>query len=176
MVITRVALGFQRVESAIHGITVLARRVASIVLAFMILLIAADVFGRYILNRSIRGTVDIIEETLIFIVFFTAAEVASLNRHIKVDLVISVFSEKIQSILFCFTSFASLVISVLITWQVTLRGWSLIVRPTLTTLNLEWPLGPFYMVVAFGFLLLCLEFAVTFVNSVIRVFHGEAKS
>ena len=101
MDITRVALGFQRVESAIHGRTVLARRVASILLAFMILLIAADVFGRYILNRSIRGTVDIIEETLIFIVFFTTAEVALLNRHIKVDLVISVFSEKIQSILFC---------------------------------------------------------------------------
>lgn len=160
------------IESAIHRVTRLARKVASILLSFMILLIAMDVFGRYVLNRSIRGTVDVIEVTLVFIVFLTAPEVAARNAHIKVDLVISAFSEKIRAILFCFTSFASLIISALITWQLGMRGWSLMIRPTLTTLNLEWPLGPFYLVAALGFLLLCLELAVTFVNSLRRVSGG----
>ena len=89
-------------ESVIHRITGIARSIASILLALMVLLISVDVFGRYVLNRSIKGAVDIIEEILIFIVFFGMAEVAAKKENIKVDLITSRFSEGTQSILYCF--------------------------------------------------------------------------
>ena len=162
-------------ESVIHTLTRIARRIASVLLALMVLLIAVDVFGRYVLNRSIKGAVDIIEEILVFIVFLTMAEVAAKKEHIKVDLITSRFSEGIQSIFYCFTSFASLTIAALMTWQLGARGWALILRPTLYTLNLEIPLGPFYLVAALGGLLLSLELAVTFFISLAQVLGGKAK-
>jgi TRAP-type C4-dicarboxylate transport system permease small subunit len=141
----------------------------------MVLIIAVDVFGRYVLNRSIKGAVDIIEEILIFIVFFGMAEVAAKKEHIKVDLIISRLSQGTQSIFYCLTSFATLSIAALMTWQLGARGWALILRPTLYTLNLEIPLGPFYLVAALGGLLLSLELAVSFGSSLAKVLRGKAK-
>jgi TRAP-type C4-dicarboxylate transport system permease small subunit len=162
-------------ESVIHWIAGVARSIASVLLALMVLLISFDVFGRYVLNRSIKGAVDIIEEILIFIVFFGMAEVAAKKENIKVDLITSRLSEGTQFLLYCFTSFATLTIAALMTWQLGARGWSLILRPTLYTLNLEIPLGPFYLVAALGGLLLCLELAVSFGSSLANVFRGKAK-
>ena len=163
------------IESVIHTITRFTRRISAVLLSMMILLIGADVFGRYVLNHSIKGTVDIIEGTLVFIVFFTMAEVAAKKEHIKVDLVTSHLSVGTQMVLDCFTSFASLIIMILITWQLGMRGWALIIRPTLYTLNLEMPLGPFYLVACLGGLLLCLELAVSFSTSMAQVLRGKAK-
>lgn len=162
-----------RIESLIHTLTSAARVIATVFLSMMILLISVDVVGRYIFNRSIKGAVDIIEETLVFIVFFTTAEVAANREHIKVELITNLFPEKTQKILYCFTSFGCLVIAAIIAWQVGERGWALIQRPTLTTPNLEWPLGPFYLVASLGMFLLCLELAVDFYKTLIQVVGGK---
>ena len=89
-------------ESVIHWIAGVARSIASVLLALMVLLISVDVFGRYVLNRSIKGAVDIIEEILIFIVFLGMAEVAAKNENIKVDLITSRLSQGTQLLLYCF--------------------------------------------------------------------------
>ena len=56
------------IESVIHSISGLGRKIASVLLFLMILLMAADVVGRYIFSRPIKGTVDLIEETILFMV------------------------------------------------------------------------------------------------------------
>lgn len=175
MVDTRVAQLGHRIESLIHYLTSKARGIATVLLSMMILLISVDVVGRYIFNRSIKGAVDIIEEILVFIVFFTMAEVAANKEHIKVELITSLFSEKTQKRLYCFTSFGSLAIAAIVASQVGERGWALIQRPTLTTLNLEWPLGPFYLVASLGMFLMCLELAVDFYKTLLEILSSKTK-
>jgi TRAP-type C4-dicarboxylate transport system permease small subunit len=165
-----------RIESTIHTLSAVARGIATVLLSVMILLITVDVVGRYIFSHSIKGAVDVIEEILVFIVFFTMAEVAANREHIKVELITSLFSERTQKILYGFTSFGCLVITAIIAWQVGVRGWALIKRPTLTTLNLEWPLGPFYLVASLGMFLMCLELAVDFYKTLLEILNRKTKN
>lgn len=158
----RVARLGHRIEAVIHAITRVASKIAMVLLFLMMCLVAADVFGRYLFNHPIGGTIDIIELSLVFVVFLTTADVASRKAHVMVNLVTSRFSKGLQSIMNSAMSLASLVIVALITWQLGVRGWTQILHPTLYTLYLEIPLGPFLLVAAVGSLLLSLVLAVNF--------------
>ena len=150
----------RRIEEVIHALSDAGSRIAAILLFLMILLIGADVIGRYVFNRSIKGTLDVVELSLLFIVFLTIANVEVRKAHIKVDLVTSRLPKGLLTIASCVTSLSSLVIVALITWQMGVRGWSQILRPTLYTPNLELPISPFLLVAALGCLLLLLVQAV----------------
>ena len=74
-------------------------RIASVVLFFMMLLTIADVFLRKIFNKSILGTVEVSEFMLVILIFFALAHTEVLNGHVKVDLVLSRFGERVQGLL-----------------------------------------------------------------------------
>ena len=161
------------IESVIHKISGIGVKVSSVLLFLMILLMAADVVGRYIFSRPIRGTVDFIEAAILFMVYFTVADVAANKEHITVGLITSKLSQHMQAVFECFTSFGSLIIMVLITWRVAVRGIDLILRPRIYTINLEMPLGPFYLAASLGCVLLCLELVVTFSHALAQVLRKK---
>ncbi|MBW1802822.1 MAG: TRAP transporter small permease, partial [Deltaproteobacteria bacterium] len=73
-------------------VTLWIHHIGGVILALLMFMTAADVFGRYILNHSIKWTKEISEVMLILIVFFGAAYTAIKKEHVRVELLIMRFS------------------------------------------------------------------------------------
>lgn len=163
----------RRIEAVIYAVSGVGSKIAAILLFLMILAIGADVIGRYVFNNAIKGVLDVVELSLLFIIFLTTADVAARKAHIKVDLVTSRLSKGPQTIMHCATSLASLAIVALIAWQMGVRGWTQVLRPTLYTASLEIPIAPFLLVAALGCLILCLVLAIDSASYLSQAWRGK---
>ena len=129
------------------------------VVVVLMLLGAADVIGRYLLNKPIKGAYGISEVMLVAIVFFGWAYTLSVEGHVRLDIVVSRLRPWSQAIIGFITSFIALVIFGLITWQsalkalATSKGYEVI-----DIINI--PLYPFQFFVSLGAFALCLELIV----------------
>ena len=106
-----------RLEGVVQPITKLMSRIASVILFSMMLLTITDVFLRKVFSRSILGTVELTEFLLVIVIFFALAHTEALDGHVRVDLVISRFSGRIQGLVDMMTQFVCFLISGLITWS-----------------------------------------------------------
>jgi tripartite ATP-independent transporter DctM subunit len=135
-----------------------------IILALMVLLITSDVVLRYIFNRPIRGSYELIELMLVLITFLALAYTQMKKDHVSVTLVTekmsprNVFILESGAYLFCFIIFS------LIIWQSMVRAEVLRAEGTSSDLLLI-PLYPFMWVVALGSMILCLVFLKDFLKA-----------
>lgn len=121
----------------------------------MVLLIIYDVGMRSLFNKPMMSSYEL-TMFLMSIVVFTAFGYTQSERNIvRIELVVSRFPRKIQTILEIIMSILSLGLSVLISWQCFIRAIGLrqehLVSPILSI-----PVYPFYLVGALGFALLSL--------------------
>lgn len=128
------------------------------VLTLMMLLIAADVFCRYLLNRPIAGGFEITEYFMAILVPLAIAFCEKFRGHISVDMVVSRFSEKAQLIIDSVTSLLTLLLYVLIAWQSTIYVKQIFESKLASTVLLI-PTYPFVLPLALGFAILSLLLA-----------------
>ena len=69
------------------------------VLALMMFLVGIDVVLRYIFNRPIAGSYEIVQFMLVIVVFFGMANTAVHNGHIRVDIFITHLTPKVQDVI-----------------------------------------------------------------------------
>jgi len=93
-----------------------ATLLAGILLIFLMLSVSADVVLRYFLGRPIGWVKEVAEYILLYIPFLVAAWVLRREGHVKMDLVLSRFSPKTQSMVNAITSLISAIICFLLTW------------------------------------------------------------
>ena len=86
-------------------------------LVAMMLLTVSDVFLRYAFRRPIFGSTEITEIMIVMLGFLGLAWCAVKGGHLKVDLLMSRFSPRLQAIFDSFTYFAGLVICIIIAWR-----------------------------------------------------------
>jgi TRAP-type transport system small permease protein len=123
----------------------------------MMCLVVADVTGRYVFNKPVKGALEIDEIMMAFVVFLSLAYCTVKKGHIIVELLLGRLQPRTQSILNGFSCIIGAVIFSIITWQTGLHGWRELFSPTGTiTMLLGIPVAPFFMVAAFGFALMCL--------------------
>lgn len=87
------------------------------VLALMMFLTACDVILRYVFNRPIVGSYDISEYMMAIVVSFGLAYCAFLKGHVRVDIIVSRFPQRVQEVFDCITGLLSVFLFVIITWQ-----------------------------------------------------------
>jgi TRAP-type transport system small permease protein len=131
----------------------IAGYIAAIMLAIITLLTIADICGRLIFNRPITGSVELTEYMLAIVCFFAIAWAALRKRHIEVDLLMSRFPVRIQAVVEVVTTVLSLVISIIMAWQLIMEAIDLQQLDVISTF-LGIPKYPFYYVSALGCLLL----------------------
>jgi TRAP-type C4-dicarboxylate transport system permease small subunit len=142
-------------ERVLYPVTKVIDKVSWVVLFLLMLMTITQVFLRKLSNHSLLGTVELTELSMVFIVFCALAECQVHEGHIKVDLVLSRLSQRIQSLIDIFTQFACFVIFTFMTW-------ALFAQATVTkeageiTVDLGLPLYPFIIVAALGCFLLGL--------------------
>jgi TRAP-type C4-dicarboxylate transport system permease small subunit len=139
----------------------LLKGIAMSVLVIMMLLTALDVIFRYIFNRPIAGSIELVEFMMAIMVSFGIAYCAVLRGHVSVDIVVTLLPEKTQTIIGTITSLLSLGLFLLITWQ-NLLYIKEIFESGLESPVLLIPVYPFIGVVAIGFAALCLVLLMDF--------------
>src|SRR3989304_3501853 len=88
-----------RFENVIVASTRGVHRIGGGFLALMMFITAADVFFRYVFNRSIAGAVELNEVMLILVVFFSVAQAAVSKEHVRVELLVSRLPVSLQTAL-----------------------------------------------------------------------------
>jgi TRAP-type C4-dicarboxylate transport system permease small subunit len=111
-------IGF--LESAANVISDILVRISMGMLLVMMLLGFADVFGRYLLNRPITGTLETFEILLPGIVVFSLAYAQRVKAHIAVDIFYSRFPAPVQKILGIVINIWAILFFAIVTWRSTL--------------------------------------------------------
>ena len=138
---------------------------ASIVLAAMMLLTVSDVFLRYLFRKPILGTTEITENMMACLAFFALAWCAAQHSHLKVDLVMSFFSTRVQAVIDSLTCLIGLGVVALIAWRNFLEG--MVVRDlNIVSSLIKIPSFPFYFVISLGCAILCLEILLQIIDNI----------
>lgn len=129
-------------------------------------LIVADVCLRYLFNRPITSSNELVMFLMAVVVFSALSYTETLDGHVRIDLVISRISPRAQSALRGVMSILSLGLFAVIAQQNIVRAKALRIEG-LTSPILHVPVYPFYLFAAFGCALLCVVLLIHLLVSLI---------
>jgi TRAP-type C4-dicarboxylate transport system permease small subunit len=155
----------------VQSVSRVMNMVAGGVLAAMMMLTVADVFLRYFFRRPILGATEITENMMVCLTFFALAWCAVQYSHLKVDLVVSFFSPRVQAVVDSITSFAGLVMVALIAWRSFMEAIAVEQLHIVSSL-VRIPAFPFYFVISLGCALLCLVMATHVIQHMEKAVRG----
>ena len=137
-------------------------------LFLIMILTVADVFMRKVFNNSIIGTVEVTELMMIITIFLALARAEELDANVKVDLILSRFSPKIQALFDIFTQLICMVLFVVATFS-DLTYASMMRTSGEVSQDLLIPIWPFVYVIAIGTAMLSLVLFFRFLDAVFKV-------
>ena len=143
-------------EKIIRKITNTFCYVGMALLAILMCLGTADVFGRYFFNRPVKGAYEISEILLAGIVFFGLAYALSVGGHVRVDTFIALLRPRTRAAVGLIVSLLSFLIFLLIGWQgaeLAIKSWK--IHRLIDVIYI--PIAPFQFLVPLGALAVCLE-------------------
>ena len=123
----------------------------------LMLLTVADVFLRYVFNSPIRGTIELTEMMMVWILLVVAWGALE-GSHVKIDILMSRFSPRVQATVEIFTFLVSLGIYAVIVWQgvvAAVYAFDNNVKSTMLSL----PESVSWLLFSLGFTALCLAIA-----------------
>lgn len=155
----------QGLEKRIRRVTNALCYIGMILLVVLMFLGTFDVFGRYFLNKPIKGAYEISEILLAGIVFFGLAYALSVGGHVAVESFVALFRPRTKAIVGIITSLFSLIIFILIGWQgaeLAMKSWE--THRLIDVLSV--PIAPFQLLVPVGALSVCLELIVSMLHCI----------
>ena len=152
------------IERVVNPLSSITNSVGQGILVVMMLLIVVDVVLRYVFNRPIKGSYEVIEFMLVLLVFFGLAYTQTKKANVAIDLLTRHFSLGIQAVIDSTTYLLCLAGFVVITWR-SIAEAEVSRVDGVTSGLLSLPVFPFMWVVAFGSALLCLVFVVDLLDS-----------
>jgi TRAP-type C4-dicarboxylate transport system permease small subunit len=142
----------------------------------MMLFVTAGVFGRYILNKPIKGDIELQEFMMVVIVFAAMAYATTVKQHVFVELLVARLKGRTLAIVNSIALFLGLIILALIIWRTGVAGWRELLSPTgQITMMLEIPIAPFILLAALGLMLMFLVFLCQFIQE-LRTVIGSNQS
>lgn len=130
----------------------------------MVLIVTANVIGRYLFRRPLIGTVEVEEFMLLVLVFFGIGYAQTKKRHVSIATLVDRLPQNAQLVINNVTYLPSLIVFSLITWQSLVMAKKYWIKGV-SSLFLEVPLWPFLCVVAVGTAVLCLVLLSDFISS-----------
>jgi len=141
-----------------NGLVFFAACAAGVVIVFMAISIDFEVVMRYLFIRPTSWVTDFCTYFLLYICFLGTAWVLAREGHVKLEILLSVLSPKVQRVLNIITSLVGVLVCATLFWysldltMQTFQTNSLFVRQVLV------PRWIVYAVIPFGCLLLSVEF------------------
>jgi TRAP-type C4-dicarboxylate transport system permease small subunit len=142
-------------DKVIRPPSLVFHKIGGWLLLVMMLLTAADVFSRNVLNNAILGTIDLTEFMMAIMVTSGLAYVGVLKQHICADVLVTRLPSRPKRIIFLFTDFLGFGLMVLVSWR-TFINMKNVYNLGLASNILYIPVYPFVAVVGVGAILLAL--------------------
>jgi len=155
-------------ENALSTVSVWAVRLGAVILTLMMVLVFTDVFLRYVFNRPLSGSVEIVEIMMALCIALGMAYTGITKGHISVELLVSRFSLKTQAALDVFHFLIATIMFLLMGWK-TAQQALVTSRRHVTTTVLEIPIYPFVWVLSICAGLLGLVFFLQFLEAISKV-------
>ncbi|AMG88705.1 TRAP transporter small permease [Bordetella parapertussis] len=130
-----------------RAVTALLRAIVVISLCGMSLLTVADATGRYLLNRPIMGTVEMVELLMVAVIFASIPLVTRARGHITVDSFSHLFSPATLRAQDCVAGLLALTVSACLAWVALRKAQSTADYGDMTPM-LNIPLAPFVYAMA----------------------------
>lgn len=136
-------------------------------IGLMLIIVIGNIIGRFLFDKPLLGTVELIELIMVIIGFF-AMPFAVMNRvNVRVEIITARLSRRTQAILGFIAFFLSAVIVAFITYQAFVNSLYYIHHFNQATTVLSIPFAPFRLVMAFGCLILFLRLLLDISNSLL---------
>jgi TRAP-type C4-dicarboxylate transport system permease small subunit len=155
----------------IRSLSRLLGYVAMGMLGLMMLLTVVDVSLRYIFNAPITGATEISEFMMVIVVFPAFAWVAVERSHIRVDLLVSTWSRRVQLIVEIFVLLLSLGVYCIIAWRAFIESMNVVTTSSLLSV----PHAPFYWIMTVGLIMLCLAMVSLVIEDVVSLGKEKKK-
>jgi len=166
---------FSRFQRGLDSISNAMVTVAAAVLALMMLLATYDVLSRYLFNRPMKGTYELVGLMLIVASSWGLAFCQLKKGHISVNVLAQRSSSGIKAALSTYGYGLGLIAIGLTAWQLILQTINYIQSyDTSVSETLEWPLFPFMMALAIGMTVLAVVLLVDFLKSTRLINNRQA--
>ncbi len=142
-------------EKVTHSFSNILVHISMGMLLIMMLLGFADVFGRYLLNRPIIGTLEVFEILLPGIVLFSLAHAQRAKAHIAVDVFTSRFPLRVRTIVGFLINLWAIIFFAVVIWRSTLIA-ILHLDTGRTISNISVPIYAVDLFIPVGALAICL--------------------
>ena len=155
----------QFLEKPIGFLSKYLGRVSQFALMAIMFFTTADVFGRYVLNRPIKGSYEIGQFMLVVVIMLGLAYTQAQGRHISVKVLVDRFPSKLQAALDSILFFVGLLIVGLIVYAsfgYAMTGWK---ERTISEI-LYFPVYPFRFLVPVGAFVWALELFLKWLRSI----------
>ena len=149
--------------------------IGCIVLCLMVIIFTINVVGRYFFNRPLLGADEIIDVSMVALVFLAIGYTGLHRGHVRVDLVTSHLPKRLETVLDSVASLLGAGFWAILGWQASVRTWSSIFQKRESTDVLDIPMTPFLLVMAAGCFILSLQLLVDFYRSVAPESRGGGK-
>jgi TRAP-type C4-dicarboxylate transport system permease small subunit len=133
----------------IKPVNIVTGSVGMVCLAAMMFLIAADVFLRYLFNKPIQGSYELIQYMLAIAIAVGLAYCGLEKGHVTIEALTSRLSRRTKAIVNSIMGLLGLIIASLITWQTCIYVITL-QKSQVVSMVLLIPIYPFVAIVAFG--------------------------
>lgn len=161
-------------EKIVKRIATAAGMTSTVLLIVMMMLTVADVFLRYVFDSPIKGSMELTEYIMVCVGTLGLAWCALQGAHIKVDLIVSKFSQRAQKYIDSFNYVLLTGVAWLITWQTFVRAGT-VRRLGVDSAMLEIPRYPFVLVVSLSYFLLFVTSIVLLVYAISSLIYKGAK-
>ncbi|MDP6429386.1 MAG: TRAP transporter small permease [Rhodospirillales bacterium] len=146
-------------------------RAGSVGLAVMMFLTLGDVIGR-MFNSPIVGTVEVTELIMGMMIYLGVGYTTLYRGHIRVDILITQFSQRVQGILDVITYLIAFLFMAVVCWRLFLQAASRIENNDITQIW-EIQVWPIAFIMAFASVLMVTSLLLHLVLSVRTVLTGE---
>ena len=146
------------ISQALHKFSDLLKLIGAVALTTMMMLTVVDVIGRFF-KMPIFGSVELVGFLATIVVAAALPYTYKMDGHVGVEILVRLLSEKTQIWIDIFTRTLTLILFILITWQMFLYAED-IYHTGEVSMNLEFPI--YYIVYLLSFAL--LVFTVTIVE------------
>ncbi|MBW1799133.1 MAG: TRAP transporter small permease [Deltaproteobacteria bacterium] len=158
---------FRQFDRTLGAVSRIVNGIGTCVLFFMMLLVVTDVSMRFLFDRPIEGSFELVEFMMAVVVCLAIAYCGTKKGHTTVEFLVSRFSEKAQALIDGFNSLISAALFFFITWGSVGQAGVLKESGSITTV-LELPLYPFLWVLAVCSGLLGLVFLLQSIESLTK--------
>jgi len=148
--------------------------ISSILIFLLVLLVTADVFGRYVLSKPIPGTYEFAELGMVFIVFLAYAYAEASGQNIRIQLIENKVTPRQKYLLDSLAYALGMLIFGVICWQAWGQAWIAVEAGQRASGLLRIPMWPAKFVLVFGSFLLVVQFFTSFIANIPKIIHGGA--